>query len=83
MYWPLNHQIAPADQSLACIDCHSRENSRIASLGDFYLPGRDYHAGVEILGILLIISSIIGVIVHATCRVISGRKCKMNQHLNN
>lgn len=83
MYWPLNHQVAPADQSLSCIDCHSRENSRIASLGDFYLPGRDFNAGVEILGILLIITSIIGVLTHAICRFISGRKCKMNQHLNN
>jgi len=83
MYWPLNHQVAPKEQSLTCVECHDRENSRIASLGDFYLPGRDYNAGVEILGILLIISSVIGVIVHATCRVISGKKCKMNQHLNN
>jgi len=83
MYWPLNHQVAPKEESLKCNDCHSRKNSRIAALGDFYLPGRDYNAGVEVLGILLIIASILGVIVHTTCRIISGKKCKLNQQLNN
>ncbi|MFP4470291.1 MAG: tetrathionate reductase family octaheme c-type cytochrome [Bacteroidales bacterium] len=83
MYWPLNHQVAPKEQSLQCADCHTREGGRLASLKDFYLPGRDYKAGVEIFGILLIAFSILGVMVHATCRVISGRKCKMNKYLNN
>ena len=83
MYWPLNHQVAPADQSLKCADCHTRKNGRLESLGDFYLPGRDYKAGVEIFGILMIIASIIGVLIHTTCRIISGKKCKLNNYQNN
>lgn len=79
MYWPLNHQVAPAEQSLRCIDCHSRENSRIAGLTDFYLPGRDYKAGIDFAGILLITLAIGGVVVHTFCRIISGRNCKLKK----
>jgi octaheme c-type cytochrome (tetrathionate reductase family) len=76
MYWPLNHMVSPAEQSLKCIDCHTRKNGRLAKLDDFYLPGRDQKAGVEILGISLIVLSLLGIIVHAILRVI-GRKCCM------
>jgi octaheme c-type cytochrome (tetrathionate reductase family) len=83
MYWPLNHQVAPKEQSLKCIDCHTKNGGRLASLGDFYLPGRDQKAGVEIFGILLILGSLIGVAIHAIYRVIAGKKYKNNNYLNN
>jgi octaheme c-type cytochrome (tetrathionate reductase family) len=28
MYWPINHMVAPAKNSLKCTDCHSRSESR-------------------------------------------------------
>ena len=79
MYWPLNHQVAPKEASLSCIDCHSREDSRIAALTDFYLPGRDRLGFLDKTGIILIILSLIGVIVHGVLRIVYSRK---NQHSN-
>jgi hypothetical protein len=28
MYWPVNHMVAPAKNSLKCTDCHSNKESR-------------------------------------------------------
>lgn len=78
MYWPLNHQVAPKEHSLSCIDCHSRKGSRLASLEDFYLPGRDYKAGVEIAGILLVVLSLTGVLFHIICRIKNKDNCPLD-----
>ena len=75
MYWPLNHQVSPADKSLQCIDCHQRENSRLAGLTDFYLPGRDRNTFLDGFGVLTIIGAMFGVIGHAILRRIMRRKC--------
>lgn len=75
MYWPLNHMVSPASQSLKCIDCHTRNNSRLANLDDFYLPGRDNNWQIEASGIALIVLSIIGVIIHTFFRIIFRRRC--------
>lgn len=69
MNWPLNHMVSPKEEALKCNDCHARENSRLAALKDFYLPGRDRVALVEFLGKFAIWFSIIGVIVHASARI--------------
>jgi len=74
MYWPINHMVAPKEQSLACAECHSRENSVIASLNDFYLPGRDRNKTIDLLGSLLLIGSLLGVFVHALLRIINNKK---------
>ncbi len=76
MYWPLNHQVSPADKSLQCIDCHTRdEEGRLASLTDFYLPGRDRFALIDNLGIFLLIITTLGVVVHGGIRIILRRNC--------
>ena len=67
-YWPINHQVAPKEQTLTCTDCHSRE-SRLAGLTDFYLPGRDYSSWVDLGGLTLILISIIGVLGHGLLRI--------------
>ncbi len=78
MYWPLNHQVSPVEYSLTCIDCHDRNNSRLEKLDNFYLPGRDYKAGIEIAGIGLIILSIITIIVHTILRIINRKKYRLS-----
>jgi len=75
MYWPLNHQVSPASKSLSCIDCHSREDGRLASLTDFYMPGRDYYAWIDNIGIVLIVLSFIGVVVHGGLRIVFRKNC--------
>lgn len=75
MYWPLNHQVASAEHSLTCTSCHTRsEDGRLANLNDFYLPGRDSNKMVDYLGIILILLTISGVVIHGGIRVIVGRK---------
>ncbi|MCB0282546.1 MAG: tetrathionate reductase family octaheme c-type cytochrome [Calditrichaeota bacterium] len=76
MFWPINHQVSPKDESLKCIDCHVRENGRLAGLTDFYMPARDYNPWVENIGRLVIILSIMGIIVHGSIRVIFSLKNK-------
>lgn len=75
MYWPLNHMVSPANQSLSCIDCHTRNEGRLAGLNDFYLPGRDFNKPVEAAGILFVVVSLIGIMLHAGCRILYGKSC--------
>ena len=75
MYWPLNHQVAVKEKSLTCKECHVRENGRLASLTDFYMPGRDRMAALDYMGYILIIFGFIGVIIHTVFRVITKKDC--------
>lgn len=74
MYWPINHMVSPKEKSVSCNECHTRKNSRIGALNDFYIPGRDYNATVESLGIGAILISLLGVGIHTTIRIISKKK---------
>jgi octaheme c-type cytochrome (tetrathionate reductase family) len=71
MYWPINHMVAPKEQSLACNACHTSTNSRLAGLTGFYLPGRDNNGTLDAIGRLSIIMAIIGIIVHGLARLLS------------
>ncbi len=73
MNWPVNHMVAPAEEAVSCNECHVRENGRLASLNDFYLPGRDYSKILENIGFATIFLSLIGVAIHATIRFISNK----------
>jgi len=79
MYWPLNHQVSPAENSLACIDCHQRQNSRLESLTGFYLPGRDFSGPVEAAGIIFLALSLVGIIMHAACRIFFNQSCYISE----
>ncbi len=79
MYWPLNHMVSKRDKALSCTDCHSRNDSRLAGLTDFYLPGRDKSSLVDGLGFAFIIFALFGVLVHGTLRAIFRRKCFLDK----
>ena len=68
MYWPINHMVAPMDESLQCADCHSRD-SRLSQLTDFYLPGRDYSSFLDWFGFGLMFFAFVGVMIHAVLRI--------------
>ncbi|MEW5798336.1 MAG: tetrathionate reductase family octaheme c-type cytochrome [Bacteroidota bacterium] len=74
MYWPINHMVSPKEKTVQCNECHTRENSRIGNLQDFYIPGRDHNVAVESLGVTAIVLTLIGVVVHAGFRIVTGRK---------
>ncbi len=74
MYLPVNHMVSPASEALTCEDCHSRTDSRMQFVEGAYIPGTTTYATIDILGILLILVSILGVGVHATIRYFSMKK---------
>jgi len=73
MVWPVNHMVSPSSDAVKCNECHTRENSRLAALRDFYLPGRDFSPPVDFAGTLVIGFSIAGVGAHAIARIIMSR----------
>lgn len=76
MNWPLNHMVSTKDKSLQCSDCHTRENSRLANLTDFYMPGRDRSELVDTLGGLLLLLSLLGISIHGLLRIYFSRRLK-------
>jgi hypothetical protein len=69
MYWPVNHMVATKENTLDCNSCHQRENSRLAGLNDFYMPGRDYSKLVEVTGVWMLIITLLGVLIHGSIRI--------------
>lgn len=76
MYLPISHMVSPKDQVLGCNDCHTRSESRLATLTDFYMPGRDRVAAIDTLGILLILGTLGGVVAHGSFRILSASRRK-------
>lgn len=74
MYWPINHMVSSKDSTLKCTDCHTRTDSRIANLKDFYIPGRDYNKYVDNAGMAIIIVTFFGIAIHGTLRFRSSKK---------
>jgi hypothetical protein len=74
MTWPVNHMVAPKEKAVGCAECHTREGSRLAGLGDFYVPGRDVSGWVDGFGRLAIVLSLGGVLLHAGARVVVSRR---------
>jgi hypothetical protein len=73
MYMPINHMVSPVEQTVGCIECHSRDG-RLNELNDFYMPGRDRVPWLDTVGFLILILSIVFVFIHGVIRVImSGR----------
>lgn len=72
MYWPVNHMVAPKEQTVSCDQCHVRDNGRLAALAGFYMPGRDRNGMVDLLGNLLMFGSLLAVVLHALARVVAS-----------
>jgi octaheme c-type cytochrome (tetrathionate reductase family) len=74
MSLPLNHMVAPKEQTVACPQCHTRSGSRLAALTDFYLPGRDRSRTVDLLGGLTIAGVLGLVALHGAARGLTARR---------
>ncbi|NNL78442.1 MAG: cytochrome C, partial [Desulfobacterales bacterium] len=69
--FPTTHMVSPKEDTLACTECHVKNNSRLASLAGFYMPGRDSFKFIDYSGWAIVIAALIGVILHALGRIIS------------
>jgi len=77
MYWPVNHMVAPKENAVACAECHTRTNSRLAGLTGFYLPGRDRSGLLDALGLFAVAGALGGALLHATVRAVAHRRRKV------
>lgn len=75
-YWPINHMVSPKENSLKCEECHTRNNSRLAGLTDFYMPGRDFIYLIDIGGKLLLLFIILGIMIHGSLRIYFSYKIR-------
>ncbi len=67
MYWPITHQVAPADMAVSCEECHS-ESSRLASLEGIYMPGHHRSGALDLIGWSVSGLALIGVVIHGGLR---------------
>ena len=72
MSWPITHMVAPKEQALVCTECHA-SGGRLAKVEGVYLPGRDRHPLIELLGWAAAIATLAGVLVHGAVRVVRSR----------
>lgn len=71
MYWPIAHQVAPADDALKCDSCHAKEG-RMAGIAGIYVPGSGINLG-GMLGMAIFLMAALGVGGHGVLRLF-GRK---------
>jgi hypothetical protein len=76
MYWPVNHMVSSKSATVKCVECHTRDNGRLANVGGFYMPGRDYNPWVEYFGGGLLVLTIGAVVLHGGVRIAASRKGK-------
>lgn len=78
MHFPVSHMVSTKENVVSCNECHTRNESRLAGLDDFYMPGRDRNNTVDLLGKILIIITMAGVMLHGLKRIFSRKKLKVN-----
>ncbi|WP_075355041.1 tetrathionate reductase family octaheme c-type cytochrome [Desulfovibrio sp. DV] len=74
-FFPITHMVAPKDKVVACDQCHSVEG-RLKGLPGVYIPGRDVHAGVTMVGWGAVIAAILAVAGHGIGRMVSSARRK-------
>ncbi|MCU7943631.1 MAG: tetrathionate reductase family octaheme c-type cytochrome [Candidatus Thiodiazotropha sp. (ex Cardiolucina cf. quadrata)] len=70
---PVNHMVAPAEDALACVSCHSRDG-RMKDVEGLYMPGIGSLPILDKLFLTMALLALIGVLLHGAIRVISSQK---------
>jgi octaheme c-type cytochrome (tetrathionate reductase family) len=78
LYLPVNHMVSPASKALSCNDCHTRIDSRMASIPGAYIPAATVMTALDNYGILMILFSFAAVGLHAAFRIRVFYKNKKN-----
>lgn len=73
MSWLITHMVAPAENALACVDCHSKDG-RLQHIEGVYIPGRDASEWLDKIGWSLALLSLIAVLVHGALRFFTRSK---------
>ena len=73
MMWPITHMVAPAEEALACEECHSK-NGRLKNIEGVYIPSRDSNKLLDMTGWALALLALIGVLIHGAIRIVARNK---------
>ena len=73
---PTTHMVAPEEDAVACIECHNKTKSRLASIGGVYIPGRDRFTLLDIGGWGIVLISLFAIAFHAIGRIVMSAKRK-------
>ncbi len=71
-YWPITHMVSPKEDALICEDCHTAKG-RLDGVEGLYLPGRDHNRWLDLVGILAVIGTLIGISGHGLIRFFSPK----------
>lgn len=74
MLWPITHMVAPSNQAVSCVACHTASGSRMGSLTGIYVPGRDRVPWMDQIGWLAAALALLGVLGHAGLRFVVSRR---------
>ncbi|MCP3671299.1 MAG: tetrathionate reductase family octaheme c-type cytochrome [Gammaproteobacteria bacterium] len=72
MYWPTTHMVSPKEEALRCKECHAEEG-RLKDVNIPYMPGTGKTKLLDLIGMLAILGTLIGVFGHAIIRRITAR----------
>ena len=76
-YWPINHMVSPKEDALACNECHAKEG-RLKGLDIDYMPATGKHKWLDIIGLLVILGTLLGVLGHGAIRMIMTKRREAN-----
>jgi len=67
--FPITHMVAPKENVVTCIECHTYNQSRLKNISGVYMPGKDSFEMVNKLGWLFVLIALLGVTLHGLGRV--------------
>jgi len=70
--FPATHMVAPMEKALACNDCHTRQDSRLAGVAGVYMPGRDRFGMLNTFGWVAVIGALFAVTFHGLGRMFTN-----------
>ncbi|NDR55140.1 hypothetical protein [Aliiruegeria sabulilitoris] len=76
---PVNHMVAPAEAALQCAACHSSDGL-LAELPGGFVPGRDRYDWLDKAGLLLLATTLAGVLFHLVLRLGFALFHKVKRH---
>lgn len=78
MLWPITHMVAPAEAAVGCQECH-RQNGRLEGVPGIYVPARDRHANLDLIGWTLAGLTLAVSLLHGLLRILGGGPSRRNQ----
>jgi octaheme c-type cytochrome (tetrathionate reductase family) len=70
--FPTTHMVAPKENVVACNECHTGQESRMAAISGVYMPGRDGAGIIDAFGWVTVLGALLGVSLHGLGRIFTN-----------